>query len=209
MKGFWKRKSPKPKDSALTFQQRRGSCRTSFRFGDDRLTYWIDNPGSIACMHIDYDELDPRTDGYVQKSPWIRYSAIAMLTLGFFVTLSSFAEQKYVPSPVLIIGGLFLAAYFLLQVRFTVFHVNRGRVLVIQDRQHQAILNELEKRRVAALRSKYLTLDHTNEPGIELKKYHWLRRMNAITDLELQQFQSVLEGDAEAPRLQPPTISLN
>lgn len=209
MKRLWKRKSPEVKDPSQPFQQRRGACRTIFHFGNDKLVYWIDNPGATTCMNIDYDEMDPRTDVFVQKNVWFRYSGIVTLALGFFLSLSAVSNQSYVPSPLLILGAALFAAYFLLQVRFTVFHVNRGRMLVIQDKQHQAILDELEKRRVAALRSKYLTFDHTNEPSIELKKYHWLRRMNAITDLELQQFQSVLDGEVDVPRLQPPTISLN
>jgi hypothetical protein len=92
---------------------------------------------------------------------------------------------------------------------FSIMNTERGRMSIIRDERHDEIMRELNLRRVTTLRNKYLQIDHENAPKAEIGKYNWLRKVGAITDVELSQFSSMLRGEPSPRRNQPPTISQN
>jgi hypothetical protein len=55
---------------------------------------------------------------------------------------------------------------------------------VIRDAKHDAIVDELVQRRRACYRSRYATVDPTNSPELEERRFAWLHEHDIISNDE-------------------------
>jgi hypothetical protein len=197
----------------VRFQQKRGGRRVSLSIDKSGVDYEIKDVNGEVKFHALFEEIDPQASRIVEKNGGLFNLSIIFLVLGVVS-----AAMNYVEAPHDYIGPAFFflmsaVAYIVYRWRktaFSVFITERGRMSIMEDARHDDILRELNLRRVSTLRSKYLQIDHDNSPKTEMGKYNWLRRVGAITDVELSQFTSMLQSDPETrQRNQPPTISPN
>jgi hypothetical protein len=200
-------------DGVVRFQQKRGGRRVSLSIDKSGVDYEIKDVNGEVKFHALFEEIDPQASRIVEKNGGLFNLSIIFLVLGV-----ASAAMNYVEVPHDYLGPLFFvlmsavsyAVYHWRKTAFSVFITERGRMSIMEDARHDDILRELNLRRVSTLRSKYLQIDHDNSPKTEMGKYNWLRRVGAITDVELSQFTSMLQGDPDTrQRNQPPTISPN
>lgn len=197
-------------DGVVRFQQKRGGRRVRISIEKSGVDYEIRDITGENHFHVLFEQIDPERSHIVEKNGWLLRFGLVWAALGAIVAAFTPSAEMPVPSIFLIFGLTTVFYYFWRRASFSVLRTERGRISVIEDRWHDDILRELNLRRVSALREKYLQIDHDNAVKAEMGKYNWLRRVGAITDVELSQFTSMLQGEADdLPSIQPPTISLN
>jgi hypothetical protein len=195
---------------SVRFQQKRGGRRVRIAINKIGVDYEIKDINGENHFRVLYEQIDPETSRIVEKNGWLLRFGILWAILGGILTLFSGVETLPVSVVLVLFGAASVFYYFWRKATFSVLRTERGRISIIVDKWHDDILRELNLKRVSILRSKYLQIDHDNSPKSELGKYNWLRRVGAITDVELSQFTAMLQGEPEINiSIQPPTISLN
>ena len=79
-----------------------------------------------------------------------------------------------------------LWAYFS-KVKYSVFKFERGNVFVIQDKAHDEIIDELNRRRKLQLLSWYGDVNPENDLEHEIQKFRWLADQEVISKEESEQ----------------------
>jgi len=197
-------------DGVVRFQQKRGGRRVRISIDRTGVDYEIRDVSGENHFHVLYEQIDPERSRIVEKNGWLLRFGLVWTFLGAVVASLTRPDELSIPFIFVIFGLTTTFYYFWRKASFSVLRTERGRISIIEDRWHDDILRELNLRRVSALREKYLQIDHENNTKAEMGKYSWLRRVGAITDVELSQFNSMLQGEIDdVPSIQPPTISLN
>ena len=73
------------------------------------------------------------------------------------------------------------------KTRYSVFRTERGNVLVMQNKQHQQIVETLHARRKAQLLDWYGDVNPDNELENEIRKFQWLVEQDVMTQAESEQ----------------------
>jgi len=192
------------------FQQRSGGRRVRIAIDRVGLDYEFRDINGENHFRVMFEQIDPERSRVVEKNGWLLRFGVTWSILGLLGSLLDSASGLATPIMFVGFGAVCVFYYFWRKATFTVLRTERGRISIIDGAIHDDILSELNTRRVATLREKLLQIDHDNHRKAEMNKYVWLRRVGAITDVELSQFASMLQGDHEARQsYQPPTISLN
>jgi hypothetical protein len=204
----------KTADGNTCFRQKRAGRSISITIDRTGVDYEIKDVTGEVKFHAAYEEIDPQVTQVVEKSGGLFNLCIILLVFGLLSAGLSFVAADR--------GSEYLSALFFIimstasygfyrwrKTSFSIMNTERGRMSIIRDARHDEILRELNLRRVTTLRSKYLQIDHDNLPKAEMGKYNWLRKVGAITDVELSQFSSMLRGNIGPRKNQPPTISQN
>jgi len=198
----------------ISFKQKRAGRSISIALDRTGVGYEIKDVTGEVKFHASYEEIDPQITQVVEKSGGLFNLSVILLVFGGLSAGLSFAAQnrgsEYVSALFFItMSAISFVMYRWRRTAFSIMNTERGRMSVIRDERHDEIIRELNLRRVTTLRGKYLQIDHDNAPKAEMGKYNWLRKVGAITDVELSQFSSMLKGDSGTRRNQPPTISQN
>jgi hypothetical protein len=127
------------------------------------------------------------------------------------VAVISFPWRGYEPVEfAALFGVLLVAGWAYIRVRsknvYTSIPVRNGKVLVLQDKRHDEVIEALESRRVRFYR-KLAVIDLRNPPAVELRKFTWLKEQGVISEEEFETFRQKLAGDATSPLppSKPPT----
>ena len=212
---FWKKEQPWETSAigVTRFEQKRAGRRVRISIDRTGVEYEIKDAGGEVRFHTLYEEIDPQVAHVAQKNGVLQHTgclflviAVVLLACSSVMASITWADGAFWA----LVGGACVGFSYLRRIAFSVMNTERGRMSVIVDERHDQILREINLRRVSTLRTKYLQIDHDNSPKIEMGKYIWLRRVGAITDVELSQFASMLQPGAPVRRPnQPPTISQN
>jgi hypothetical protein len=198
-------------ENAVHFKQRRGGRRVLVSIDDAGVSYQLRDVSGETIFRASHEQIDPEMSSYTEKNGWLLRLGVTWSVLGAACAVVDPGAGLSIPLVFTMFGAVCAVHYFWRKASFTILRTDRGKISILQGRWHDEIIRELNSRRVAALRAKFLQIDHDNHPKAEITKYTWLRMMGAITDVEHAQFKSFLqsaEGD-NPPKAQPPTISLN
>jgi len=176
--------------------------------------YEIKDANGENRFRASFEQIDPAQSRVVEKSVHLLQIGAIWLLLGILTLLSCLKDPSAtawaLPVSFMVMSAYSFFNFFWRKAAFTILRSDAGRLCIIDGPRHDEIISELNTRRVTTLRAKYLHLDHENNSKAELGKYNWLRRVGAITDVELSQFSSMIQGEKTVtPSIQPPTISLN
>jgi hypothetical protein len=205
-------------DGVVHFRQKRGGRVVNLSIGRTGVDYEIKDMNGAVKFNAMFEEIDPQASQIVEKKGNFLITGLVFFAYSLLLSLDALSRSGSFKDPLnyfwpvvfLIPGAILIGLFVWRRASFTVLNTDRGRMSIIKDARHDEILRELNLRRVSMLRAKYLQIDHDNSPKTELGKYNWLRRVGAITDVELSQFTSMLQGDSDTRlRNQPPTISQN
>ena len=83
--------------------------------------------------------------------------------------------------------------YYLTHKDYTIVPARNGNIMVVRDKQHDAIIEKLQTERLKSLRL-LSAPDLANSPSEELAKLNWLRDEGAITEEEYQHLCSQIAG---------------
>ncbi|HUI98041.1 MAG TPA: hypothetical protein VLX44_19950 [Xanthobacteraceae bacterium] len=79
---------------------------------------------------------------------------------------------------------------------YTVLATPAGRLLIAQDRQHDAIVTELQSRRTAALK-RAAVINPLEQPWREVKKFKWLSDEGIISEDDYQGYRALILASVE------------
>ena len=186
----------------LAFQQKRNGVRLRYEFGEDSLAYANSDATGAAESRIPSEAIDLKHTIIFSKpmlTPLIGFCAGA----GFALMGFAFLLPREGASAAAMAWVLWTAFCFMLfaaagirrgrGVKFTIFQTSMKQpIRVLHGKHHDAIVEELTRRRVAKLRRLYARIELGNDPHREAAKFTWLRDEKVIDEQEYQKAVSAI-----------------
>jgi len=167
----------------MEMTQKKGSVKHSITFSEEKFNFSYQDKTGSGDSDINYIDLPVKSSISIQQNEWLRnvgylWCAVGVLQLGFaIVNDGSLAGKGFW----LVLGvGCIIWAQFS-KIKYTVLSTEAGNVFIIQDKQHDEILNELNKRRKAQLLKLYGAINADNDIENEINKFKWLAEQQVIT----------------------------
>ncbi len=219
-------KTPKPVGAPLTLTQKAFLYDSTFSFFDRHLGFTQDD-GALNAFNIWYADL-PHASEYRRFSKRESYGflvfiagmiiAVALLNIhaGDNYYIGNEGLIRLLKAAALYVPVLAIAVYMAqrhTRKEYTIVPVQKGALRILQDGKHDDILNEIQRRRLGALRE-YAVLNHYNSAQAELKKFAWLKEQGAISGEEFENFRRRIVDDFEtapppAAKAKPPGETLH
>ena len=180
----------------MEIEQKRGFNRTRFTFNDDHLTYTLRQTGGMRTFEVNYSDIPIGNWDMEKRAPWFLNAGIVLLVvwfcqifIGIIIPLST--GGLFLHWPLAAAGCLLI--YQLTLIRYTVFKTDEGKICLICDGKHEEVMNEILSRRRAQLLSWYGEIDYANDPGEEIRKFHWLKLQGVIGEEEFESIRNRIE----------------
>jgi len=183
------------------FAQKKNGNKTEFSLGEKSINYSFNDGNSGRSFEVDYESISFDTSTFQQRNSWFRNVGLLWMILGAMLTVwMSMDKGKIVPSIWLVIGAVCYAIYFVRQTKYTIMESQKGNILIIEDKQHDAIKAAIENKRKEYFRKQYANINMDNDPEREMAKIEWLMEHKLITEKECDELSIKLQlgiGDEE------------
>jgi hypothetical protein len=100
--------------------------------------------------------------------PGLRFGSVALFVFLIFALVMRYGKLISVPLTIILVRGTSVA----------------NRIRIIQDKNHDRILERIRSGRIARLRKLHLAVDFDNDPAAEVKKFRRLLDQGIIDDTE-------------------------
>ena len=200
----------------MEISQKRDSSRTRYVFHDDRLEYaWKDSSGS-RTFSVPYTAISRDRETLTERNVWLRNVGILWLIIGgiYLVAMANGAENARGWMWAVLGAGCY-AVYRFRSTRYTIVPSEKGNLLVIDAKDGERILDEIESRRAAQFRAEYDFFPEGDSPEQLRNRFKWLHREGALSEEELEKRLAAIQvpgpvADPEPepePELQPEPTS--
>ena len=173
-------------------EQKKHDTHLSFDFLPDGVKYSMKDKNHAESFTVPYEDITRNTSTFEERSQWFRNVAIYLAILGAIALAYNITHGKYSVPIWLPIAAVFFVMYRFIRVSYTVLDCANHRLYVIQDKYHDQILKTIEAWRCERLLTKYGTVDQTNDPNAELRKFQWLHSEGVITDEDVVRLRKEL-----------------
>lgn len=177
------------------FAQRRFATETNFNFAADEMKFVVKDKSGSHTLHTQYVQIGTDRDFLVERNTWLQNVGLLWLALGaVFTAIAYFGADRFQPSIWLFVGAACVAAAHWRTVRYTKLPTEKGTILVINDAQHDSILQQIEARRMDQMRRWYDFFDAEEEPARQKSRFEWLRREGVLSEDELGERLRAIEN---------------
>ncbi|MAH56307.1 MAG: hypothetical protein CL531_08680 [Aestuariibacter sp.] len=173
----------------MEFIQKKRGVKQTFTLRDDHFNFAYEDKSGSGDIDLNYVDLPQKSSVSIEQNEWLRNVGLLWIALGvaqigwaIFNDLSLSGKGFW-----LMVGmACVLWAHFS-KTRYSVFRTERGNVLVMQNKQHQQIVETLHARRKAQLLDWYGDVNPDNELENEIRKFQWLVEQDVMTQAESEQ----------------------
>lgn len=180
----------------MEIEQKRFLNRTRFTFEDERLTYTMGHDAGALSFGVHYADIPLETMAVEKRNPWFRNAAVVLLVIWACRALTGLADPA-LPMSLSLHWALSATCCMLIYryalTQYTVFDTEAGKLYLICDDREEEIVAEIMKRRKKQLLAWYGEIDYTNDPGEEIRKFHWLKIQGVIGDDEFESIRTRIE----------------
>ena len=170
---------------APVLEQKRFANRTRFEFGEQSFVYSLHTENSSRSLSIEYADLSAERQTLTERNGWWRNLGLVWMLLGVVFSVLNYVDQQSLSVSVwLWVGMVCYGVYWLRTVRYLIIPAERQNVFIIQDNKAEAIVAELERRRVAQLKQRYDYVSMHEHPEQQRNRIEWLRRNNVLDEHE-------------------------
>lgn len=173
----------------MEFIQKKRGVKQTFTLRDDHFNFAYEDKSGSGDIDLNYVDFPQKSSVSIEQNEWLRNVGLLWIALGvaqigwaILNDLSLSGKGFW-----LMVGmACVLWAHFS-KTRYSVFRTERGNVLVMQNKQHQQIVETLHARRKAQLLDWYGDVNPDNELENEIRKFQWLVEQDVMTQAESEQ----------------------
>jgi hypothetical protein len=170
------------KGNLMEYKQKRLSAEHTFNFQDQKLNFAFKDKSGSSDFDIYYADIPFKTSISVERNEWLRNAGYIWVFIGVVqMALSNFSNGFW-----FFIGLCCLIAFHFTKIKHTVFKTNEGNIFVMQIKQHDEIMNEINDRRKKQFLTWYGEINLDNEPEKEIGKFRWLQEIGIMTKEEVE-----------------------
>ncbi|MEQ9562201.1 MAG: hypothetical protein RLN69_06740 [Woeseiaceae bacterium] len=197
----------------MEFAQKRFSNKTRFEFGDLSLRHTIADTAGSETFSVEYIEIPDDHRSFTERNPWFRNVGMFWVLIGLFMIIGRYMDTGELRGSLwLTLGIVCFIVFWVARTSYTIFSTQHGRIFVIQNASHDAIVNEIRDRKRKQLRRLYGEVDLSAEPNKEIEKFRWLLNHGAVSEDEFIEIERKIRDNVESqdePKTVTPPRSLN
>lgn len=206
-----------------TLNQRKFGTRLTYRFAANQLTYRIRDNSGEREFSVPYESINVLNPAslVINKVQFYRTLLIVPLVIvgvsiavqGTDKAASQYLNLIGIVLFVALLGGrylrLFAVKFTTLQMTPTPPGAGTSSLLIIKDKSHAAVFDEIKTRWRARLRQLHGTINFANDANAEIAKFTWLKDRAVITDEEYRKAVEKLRkfGTQAAPSATERTLN--
>lgn len=180
--------------------QKKRSNRHAFTFHEDHFNYAYEDKSGSGDADVAYADLPRKRSIQIERNDWLRNVGLLWIVIGIFQLGSALYAGTSVSGRGfwLLVGVVCVAWAHLSTRRYSVFSTEHGGIFVLQDKQHDRIVEELTRRRHDQLLRWYGEIDPQNDLEAEKRRFRWLVEQGALEPEEAEARIARAERLAEA-----------
>lgn len=170
----------------MEFVQKKKSNKHTFTFHEDYFNFAYEDKSGSGDSDINYADFPQKSSVQIEQNEWLRNVGYLWIALGAFqIAYAIYSEASLSGKGfwILIGAACVIWAYFS-RVKYTVFRTERGSIFVIQNKNHDQIIHELNERKKLQLLRWYGEVNPENDIENEIKKFKWLLEQGIISKEE-------------------------
>ncbi|MAD89372.1 MAG: hypothetical protein CMK64_06670 [Pseudoalteromonas sp.] len=193
----------------MEIKQKKFSNHHTYTFESDHVNFAYKDKSGSGDFDFNYADFPEKSSITIEQNEWLRNVGILWCLLGVY----RIGSAIYSGSPLsgtgfwLVLGIICLIWFALTKVKYSVFKTERGNVFVIQDKNHENIISELNKRKKEQLLAWYGAVNLENDKENEIEKFRWLEKQNVITKDEAEEKIAEVEFAHKDPDLKPQELN--
>jgi len=173
----------------MEFIQKKKSNKHTFTLHDDYFNFAYEDKSGSGDADIYYADFPQKSSVQIEQNEWLRNVGYLWIALGIFqLGYAVYSEASLSGKGFWILIGLVCVAWaYFSKVKYTVFRAERGNIFVIQDKNHDRIVDELNTRRKSQILQLYGEVNPENDLESEIQKFRWLEQQKIISKEECEQ----------------------
>lgn len=173
----------------MEFIQKKKSNKHTFTLHNDYFNFAYEDKSGSGDTDIKYADFPQKSSVQIEQNDWLRNVGYLWIALGIFqLGYAIYSEASLSGKGLWVfIGFICIIWAYLSKVKYTVFRAEQGNIFVIQDKNHDSIIKELNTRRKSQLFQWYGDVNPDNELENEVQKFKWLVEQDVITKSESEQ----------------------
>lgn len=162
-------------------QSKAGNTLT-FDFQENHLAYEYEDKTGSGGTDVRYVDFPQRTGKLIERNEWLQNVGYLWLALGAVLSVISAMGEGDLKLSIWLFIGLGCVAWARWQtVVYTTLNTDQGKLFIIQDKQHDTILGEIQNRKHTQLLRWYGEINPDNDLDVEINKYNWLVEQGALS----------------------------
>lgn len=172
----------------MTYHQKKNKNEISIDITDTGILYKIKDETVSRKEEIPFEQVLNDQYEFFESNKAFKNNAIYGTVVGIlFLLINLFYGTKLWAGLFLLVSPVFFYLYHRSKAAFTVIKTGGEiNLFILQDKQHDEILQNIYKKRNAYLIDQYLEINYDNDPQAELNKFEWLKKQGVINDREFQ-----------------------
>lgn len=135
-------------DGYFDISQRKIPDKTRFRFGTNSLLYTHKARAGERSFEVEYHDIPEHSSETSLANPWYLRAGVLWLLVGVgFAAYQYSVTDELQGSVWFLLGILCLVLYATARTEFTVFDTSHGPIVIIKDKKHDFIINEIQAHR--------------------------------------------------------------
>ena len=185
------------------FIQQKYSKKFIFQFTDDSILYTAKTNTAESTDEIEYSTISANIWEYIEKNEWFRNVGFIWLGIGVWFEVLPLTRGEGGLPFWSVLGVICLGIYFFHQIKFTVVE-GSDKILVVQDEQHDKILEVIFSKRNEYVLDKYGEIDFDNHPDDEMSRFKAMKKEKVITDEEFTEIKGKIESFHKSKPIKSP-----
>lgn len=173
----------------MIIKQKKFSNKHTYTFEDDTFNFAYKDKSGSDDFDVEYAEFPEKSSLSIEQNEWLRNVGILWGLLGCFEIGNALLKQTSLSGTGfwLLVGITCLLGFYFTKVKYSIFKTKQGSVYIIQDGEHDKIIDELLTRRKKQLLDWYGDVNLNNELEVEINKFNWLVTNNAMSKQEAEE----------------------
>lgn len=193
----------------MEIKQKRFSNHHTFTFETEFANFAYKDKSGSGDFDFNYADLPEKSATSIEQNEWLRNVGVLWCLLGFYrIGTAAYNGASLSGTGFWLFLGIICLIWFALtKVKYSVFKTDRGNVFVIQDKNHEKIVSELNNRKKEQLLAWYGQVNLENDKETEIEKFRWLEKQNVISKVEAEEKIAEVEFAHKDPDLKPNALN--
>jgi len=176
----------------MKFEQKRRGIHVEYVFGETTFDYTLSDRTGEFQKAFPYESVDVKHPHTFRASSSKLLILVSWLAGVFFILLALLTHETRVQILSGFFGALFISVVYALRfgpgkgVKQTIFKTGETRIKVLDGKDHDAIVDQLNRGWKERVRALYAAVDFSNDPNKEAQKFRWLRDNGVIEEHECE-----------------------
>lgn len=181
----------------MTYNQKKNKNNISVSLEEEGIIYKIKDESMNRTENIPYENiLNEKFEAFESNKSFKNNSIYTGIIGIIFLTINIFYGSGLWAWLFLLASPTFYFLYHKSKAAFTVIKTSGGiNMYILQDNQHNEILEQIYKKRNNYLQENYLSINYNNDPQSELNKFNWLKGLGIINEREYQVIEEEIQNN--------------